>query len=181
VKQILGAQGVVLFAAAAVLVALVVVIFVFFWFATRPPPQPKFGYAGDWRFQSVSGVEERVLPQAERMWQDYNSWQPKTNVFTQRVYLARLGGMIRQTQFTWSHTRGDTPAGAQDYTHVDFIYTDPMNGAYALSWTLRGKHSPDFLRFDNTERLYQLRPSGSPDDKPPKLEIVGIEGIQPGH
>lgn len=143
------------------------------------PTQPRLGFIGDWRLQSTFGVEEQPLPPSGRLWRDYESWRPATNAHSERVYLARMGGAIRQANFSWSHSEGDTPLGAQNYTTVEFIYTDPTNGAYALSWTLRGRHDPTFLRFDNTERLYQLRPIGFSTDKPPKLEIVGIEGIRP--
>jgi len=150
-------------------------------FVFRPsyPPQPKFGYTGEWRIPDVVGVEERPLPPAEDMWRDYEKWQPKTE-HARRVYVARLGDASRQFHFRTSTNKGDTPMGAQHYTHADFGYMDPTNGTYAISWTLRGKHDTSFLRFDTNQRLYQLQPYGSPDDQPPRLSIQAIEGIKGG-
>ena len=71
--------------------------------------------------------------------------------------------------------------GAQRYTHVEFTYSDPTNGTYIITWDLLGKHDTRFLRFDDTYRLYQLQPYGTPGDIPPRLAIVGIEGIRPEH
>jgi len=153
-----------------------------FLFRTSYPPQPEFGYTGEWRIQlipNVISVEERPLPRAEDLWRDYEAWQPKAP-HARRVYLARLGGASRQFGFQTSTNRGDTPVGAQDYTHADFIYVEPTNGTYAISWSLRGKHDTSFLRFDTNHRLYQLQPYGSADDKPPRLSIQAIEGVKPG-
>lgn len=74
---------------------------------------------------------------------------------------------------------GDTPMGAQRYTSVEFLYSDPTNGVYMLTWMLRGKHEVDFLRFNTNFRLYQLQLYGNPDDVPPKLHIISIEGVEP--
>ena len=152
-------------------------------FVFRPsyPPQPKYGYTGEWRIPQISpvfGVEERPLPPADDLWRDYEEWQPKTE-HARRVYVARLGDASRQFHFRSSTNKGDTPLGAQHYTHADFIYMDPTNVTYAISWKLRGKHDASFLRFDTNQRLYQLQPYGSPDDKPPRLSIQAIEGIKP--
>ncbi len=68
--------------------------------------------------------------------------------------------------------------GAHHYTHIDFPYHDPTNGTYALSWFMRSKHDPSFLRFDDMQRLYQLLPSGDTNDNPPKLFIRAIEGMK---
>lgn len=69
--------------------------------------------------------------------------------------------------------------GAQRYTNVEFLYNDPTNGVYHLRWMLRGEHKVDFLRFDANYRLYQLQLYGNPDDVPPKLHIISIEGVKP--
>lgn len=69
--------------------------------------------------------------------------------------------------------------GAQRYTNVEFIYTDPTDGVYILSWHLRGIHDTSFLRFDDTYRWYQLQLNGNEGEYPPRLSIVGIEGIRP--
>jgi hypothetical protein len=150
-------------------------------FIFRPsyPPQPTFGYPGEWRLSDAIGVEERPLPPAEDVWRDYEAWQPKTQ-HAWRVYLARLGDASRQLGFQTSTNRGDTPLGAQDYTHAHFGYVEPTNGTYIISWTLRGKHDASFLRFDTNQRLYQLEPYGSAEDKPPRLSIKAIEGVKRG-
>ena len=149
-----------------------------FIFHLPEPDQPKFGFNGDWRCPSVFGFEERPLPPAVDVWRDYEACQPTTNEHSS-LYLARLGGAARQSSFqSWTGS-GDTPVGAQRYTHVEFVYTDPTNGVYILSWSLRGNHDTSFLRFDATQRLYQLRPYGTPGEFPPRLSIVSIEGIRP--
>jgi hypothetical protein len=144
-----------------------------------PPPQPAFGFAGPWRYHDVDGwAEERPLPPAATIWQDYSTWTPRTGN-KRRLYLARLGGADRQSAFQVSTNIGDTPMGAQRYTRVDFIYTDPTNGVYSLSWMLRGEHNPGFLRFDGTYRLFQLELVGQTDEQPPGLFIQAIEGMKP--
>jgi len=149
-------------------------------FRTPSPPQPKFGFKGNWRLPDVSGFEERQLPPARELWQDYTSWgDATTNKARRRLYLARLGGATNQLGFSSSISSGDTPMGAQQYTHVEFAYTDPTNGTYILSWMLRGKHSTTFLRIGATYRLYQLEPYGTLGSYPPRFSIVGIEGIKP--
>ena len=145
------------------------------------PDQPKFGFRGDWRSTSVFGFEERPLPPAVDVWRNYEAWQPATNENSSRFYLARLGGEARQSNFRSWLSSGDTPVGAQRYTTVEFVYTDPTNGVYILSWDLRGNHDTSFLRFDATQRLYQLRPYGTPGEFPPRLSIVSVEGIRPEH
>jgi len=149
-----------------------------FLFRVPYPPQPAFGFTGDWRSTDVFGYEERPLPPAAEIWQDYSSWQPKTE-HRRRLYLVRLGGSERQSAFIASTNSGDTPMGAQRYTHIDFTYTDPTNGTYRLSWMMRGEHDPGFLRFDGHYRLYQLELVGQTNDNPPTLSIDSIEGIRP--
>jgi hypothetical protein len=167
---------------AGVLSMVVVGAFTLLWllFRTPYPPQPKFGFAGNWRSTDVFGFEERPLPSAATIWQDYSTWQPKTE-HRQRLYLARLGGSYHQSGFVALTNSGDTPMGAQTYTWVDFDYTDPTNGTYHLTWMLRGKHDPGFLRFNGQYRLYQLELGGQTNDNPPRLFIQGIEGIRPEH
>jgi hypothetical protein len=167
--------------AAAIFILLAIAIVPFFWVLVRPippPPQPEFGFTGDWRSTHVFGFEERPLPPPGQVWQDYSEWQAGHKG---RYYLARLGGAAHQSDFRASTNRGETPMGAQTYTHVDFIYTDPTNGSYHLYWSLPGQHDPRFLRFDDHYRLYQLEPWGNKDDLPPQLTIQGIEGIKPEH
>ncbi len=142
------------------------------------PPQPVFGFTGNWRSTCVFGFEERPLPPAADVWQDYLTWRPKAKN-QQRLYVARLGGAARQSAFLASTNSGDTPMGAQKYTHVDFIYTDPTNGMYRLSWALRGEHDPSFLRFDDSYRLYQLELGGQTTEYPPALFVQGVEGVKP--
>jgi hypothetical protein len=144
------------------------------------PPQPAFGFTGDWRSTAVFGCEERPLPPAATVWQEYSTWHPKTEQ-VQRLYLMRLGGMERQSRFIASTNSGDTPMGAQRYTWIDFDYTDPTNGTYHLTWRMRGEHDPGFLRFDSQYRLYQLELVGQANENPPTLIIRGIEGIRPEH
>ena len=170
--------------AALILVGLVGTLLVcsgalFYWLFHVPyPPQPKFGFTGDWRLFDVSGTEERPLPPASEVWSDYSDWQPKTQD-RRRLYVGRLGGAERQSAFVVSTNRGETPMGAQTYTHIDFTYTDPTNGSYRINWTWRGAHDPGFLKFDNLYRLYQLELCGNTNDDPPTLFIQGIEGMQP--
>ncbi len=149
-------------------------------FRTPYPPQPEFGFTGDWRSFSTFGTDERPLPPAREVAQDYATWQPKTE-YRNRVYLARLGGTNHQSNFRSSVVTGDTPMGAQKYTFVEFTYNDPTNGIYHLSWSLRGEHEVDFLRFDTNYRLYQLRPSGDAGNQTPELSIRALEGIKPEH
>lgn len=143
------------------------------------PNQPKFGFTGNWRDYSFFGVEERPLPTANRVWADYSAWKPKTNHYSDRVYLALLGGADRQSSFRSWLSSGDTPMGAQEYTNVEFTHQDPTNGIYLLYWTLRGKHDASFLRFNSSYRLYQLQPYGDANDNPPRLLIRAIEGVKP--
>ncbi len=89
--------------------------------------------------------------------------------------------MERQSRFIASTNSGDTPMGAQRYTWIDFDYTDPTNGTYHLTWTMRGEHDPGFLRFDSQYRLYQLELVGQTNENPLTLIIRGIEGIRPEH
>jgi len=150
-------------------------------FHISEPDQPAFGFTGNWRSTSVFGFEERPLPPAVDVWRDYEAWQPATNQYSSRLYLARLGGATCQSNFQSWLSSGDTPVGAQRYTNVGFVYTDPTNGVYILSWNLRGNHDTSFLRFDATQRLYQLQPCGTLGQFPPRLSIVSIEGIRPEH
>ena len=173
----------VLFLAGAVAL-FVIGAFTLLWLVFRVPypPQPKFGFTGNWRVTDVFGFKERPLPPATNVWTDYTAWEDATtNQHGRRVYLARLGGATNQSGFRSSHSSGDTPMGAQRYTHAEFAYTDPTNGTYILSWMLRGEHDASFLRFDSTYRLYQLQPYGTPGEYPPRLSIMGIEGIRPEH
>jgi len=154
-------------------------ILVWLLFRVPYPPQPKFGFTGNWRTTDVFGFAERPLPAAEAVWQDYEAWSAPTNFHGSRLYLARIGSAARQSGFRSWVSSGDTPMGAQRYTSVEFTYTDPTNGTYILTWTLRGEHNTGFLRFDDTFRHYQLQPYGTPGESPPRLSIVGIEGIRP--
>jgi hypothetical protein len=95
------------------------------------------------------------------------------------MYVANLGGASNQKNFRSSHSRGDTPLGAHDYTNVQFEYEDSRYGPLILTWDLRGKHNADFLKFDDSFRLFQLTPYGHPGSYPPTLAIQGIEGVQP--
>ncbi len=143
------------------------------------PPQPKLGYTGDWRQFDAFGFEERPLPPAKDVWKDYQVWKSSsTNELIRRRYLAKLGGAERQSGFRTWISEGDTPMGAQRYTRVEFLYSDLTNGVYRLTWMLRGKHDVDFLRFNTNYRLYQLQPNGNPDDDPPSLSIISIEGVE---
>lgn len=153
------------------------------WFIHTPyPPQPKSGFTGNWRTKSVFGSEERPLPPATNVWSDYTAWKKSaTNQNTTRLYLARFGGVTNQSDFRSSHSSGDTPMGAQQHTEVEFTYTDPTNGIYLITWSLRGEHDTGFLRLDHTSRLYLLQPYGTPEDNPPRLHIWAIEGIRPEH
>jgi len=153
--------------------------FVWFFLRTPYPPQPKFGFTGNWRPTNVFGYEERPLPAAVDISQNYSAWQPKTE-FGGRYYVARLGGSERQSHFVVSTNSGETPMGAQRYTWVDFDYSDPTNGTYHLSWFMRGEHDPSFLKFDGQYRLHQLE-FGRQTNQPPELFIRGIEGIRPEH
>jgi|GEM_PF-4953854 hypothetical protein len=168
-----------LFGGIILIPAIAMALFFFFFLPVSTPPQPTFGFTGNWRTTGVFGFQEKPLPPAADVWKDYNAWTSQTNFHGSRLYLARLGGAGRQSGFRTWVSSGDTPMGAQRYTNVEFIYTDPTNGTYVFTWSLRGEHDTAFLRFDDTFRLYQLQPYGTPDETPPKLCIVGIEGIRP--
>ena len=87
--------------------------------------------------------------------------------------------MASQSDFrAWTNS-GDTPAGAQNYTSAEFVYTDPTNGVYQFDWFRRGRHDPKVLKFDGTIRLYQLEFVGATNNLPPKLFMQGIEGLRP--
>jgi hypothetical protein len=144
-----------------------------------PPPQPQFGFTGNWGATEVGGFTLRPLPPAAEVWQNYSA--SLTNFHGSRLYLARLGGASRQSGFRTWVSSGDTPAGAQRYTNVEFTYIDPTNGTYILNWSFRGEHDTRFLRFDDTLRRYHLEPCGTPGESPPRLSIVAIEGIRPEH
>jgi hypothetical protein len=156
---------------------LAVVVGVVF-FGTSYPPQPRFGFTGDWRVSDVFGTEERPLAPANEIWRDYSTWQPQKEG-SRRVYIARLGGAEHQSNFFASTNSGDTPMGAQKYTDVDFIYSDLTNGVYKITWSLRGEHDPSFLRFDGHYRFYQVELVGQTNQYPPMLAIRAIEGIKP--
>ena len=177
-KRVLITFGIALGSIALFLVGLSIVLG--YLFRVPYPPQPAFGFAGDWRSTSVFGYEERPLPPASRIWDEYLAWKPKTE-HRQRLFLVRLGDADRQSAFVVSTNSGDTPMGAQRYTNIEFTYTDPTNGTYRLCWSLRGEHDPGFLRFTNQFRLYQLELGGSTNDDPPELFIQAIEGIRPEH
>ena len=117
----------------------VLAAFTLLWFLFHVPypPQPKFGFAGNWRTTDVFGYMERRLPTAIEVWQNYNGWTEPTNFHGSRLYLARLGGATRQSGFRSWVSSGDTPMGAQRYTHVEFTYSDPTNGTYIIRITLR--------------------------------------------
>ncbi|HEX5223016.1 MAG TPA: hypothetical protein VFZ59_25890 [Verrucomicrobiae bacterium] len=177
-KKALITFGIVLGSIALFLVGLSILFG--YLFSVPYPPQPTFGFTGNWRYTGVFGYEERPLPPASRIWEEYLAWEPKTE-HRQRLFLARLGGLERQSGFTVSTNSGDTPMGAQRYTDIEFTYTDPTNGTYRLHWSLPGEHDPSFLRFTNQFRLYQLELGGSTNDDPPRLFIQSIEGIRPEH
>jgi hypothetical protein len=160
------------------LAAACVVGFLLLVFRASYPPQPKLGYAGDWRVYSEAGLEERRLPSATNIWPDYSQWKPR-NEFGLKTYIGYLGGSLNQKNFRSWQSRGDTPMGAQDYTNVEFDYQDRHYGPLHFSWQLRGKHSGDFLKFDDSFRFYQIMPYGNSNSVPPTLEIVGIEGVRP--
>lgn len=150
-------------------------------FRVTEPPQPAFGFTGNWRTTNVFGFRERPLPPAAMVWQDYTNWHETTNFTGARLYLARLGGATKQSDFRRWISSDDTPMGAQRNTNVEFIYSDSTNGTYLITWMMRGKHDTSFLRFDATQKLYQLQPYGILGDDPPRLAIVAIEGIRPEH
>ena len=170
----------IILASALLLMFIAASAFLILLFHVPDPPQPKFGFAGNWRSTDVFGFKERPLPSAAEVWSDYTAWNSPPNFRGARLYLARLGKAERQSGFRSWISSGDTPLGAQRYTNVEFTYTDSTNGTYILTWSLRGEHNTKFLRFDDTERLYQLQPTG-PVGIPPRLSIVGIEGIRPEH
>jgi hypothetical protein len=58
---------------AAVLVLAAVSMFLWLLFRTPYPQQPKFGFTGNWRSTDVFGFEERPLPPAAQVWQDYGA------------------------------------------------------------------------------------------------------------
>ena len=144
---------------------------------SRIPPQPVFGFTGDWKMHNANGEEERPLPPAAEIWRDRESWKPmKENAY--RFYLARLGHAERQLNFQ-SVTNEPLSLGDLVYTRVQFLYHDPTNGDYILSWRLNGKHDVNFLKFNNSEKWVQLQILGTSGTQPPQLEILGIEGFAP--
>src|SRR6476659_10625673 len=110
---------------AGVLVFAVFAAFTIFWLLFRIPypPQPKFGFTGNWRSSDVFGFEEHPLPPAAEVWKDYAAWSAATNQQRSRLYLARLGAAAFQSAFRSWVSSGDTPMGAQRYTNVEFIYS----------------------------------------------------------
>ncbi len=148
--------------------------------ASTIPATPKDRFVGDWKpHQEWQVLETRPLPPAHLVQTEFANWNPNGDVNTNRLYVARLGGADRQSNFEVSITRGDTPLGAQDFTFASFNYHDSSNGLYRLTWSLRGKHKPDFLKFDGRMRHFYLQPYGLDDESGPKLKIVAIEGVSP--
>src|SRR6185369_10582152 len=91
----------VLFLAGAVAV-FVIGAFTLLWVVFRVPypPQPKFGFTGNWRTTDVFGFKERPLPPATKVWTDYTAWaDATTNQHARRVYFGRLGGATNQSGF----------------------------------------------------------------------------------
>src|SRR5437762_12050949 len=117
----------------AVIVAVVLVVGLGLgvWFAFKrvfgswTPPQPAYGYTGDWKLHNVGGEEERPLPSAAEIWRYDENWNP-TNPFGSRFYLARLGHAERQLDFR-SFTNKGGSLGDVERTHVQFLYRDPVN------------------------------------------------------
>ena len=146
-------------------------------FVSPMPPQPVSGYTGDWKMHGTHGEEERLLPSAAEIWRYHENWQP-TNIWTSKFYIARIGHSERQLNFQ-SFTNKGGSLGDFTTTRVQFLYHDPTNGDYAISWSLRGKHDVSFLKFDEKERWVQLQLLGGPGTQPPQLEILGMEGFAP--
>jgi len=139
---------------------------------------PKLGYAGEWRPWNFEPVEERPLPPAETLWSNYQAWCAEAGDGVRRLYVARMGHAHRQKNFRVHQARThNVPWGDYIYTSVEFDYHDPTNGVYHLEWDLPGKHSPNFLRFDDTKRLILLQLSGT--ENSPRLSIEGVEGTRP--
>ena len=145
----------------------------------RTPSQPVSGYTGDWKMHGIHGEQERPLPPAVEIWRYHESWK-LTNEWASRFYIARFGHAERQLNFE-SYTNQGGSLGDRECTRVKFLYNDPTNGTYALSWSLPGRHDVNFLKLDDTEKWFQLQLLGTPGTQPPQLEILGIEGFVPFH
>lgn len=143
------------------------------------PSTPKDGFSGDWKPKSVFPIETRPLPPASNVWTDFKQWKGDGKPSKERYYLARLGGAHRQRNLDVSYGYSDTPLGRSTYTSARFGYLDETNGDYTLTWEMRGRHKPEFLRFTTRERIYYLLPYGKEDEYPPQLAVVGIEGVSP--
>jgi len=143
------------------------------------PATPKDGFTGDYRPKSAFVIETKPLPPASNVWADFKQWGKEGQATKDRYYIARLGGVQHQRNLNVSYRYGDTPAGGSTYTYARFRYFDETNGDYTLTWMMRGRHKPEFLRFKSTVRTFYLVPHGAEDEYPPQLAIVAIEGVSP--
>lgn len=140
--------------------------------------QPVSGYTGDWKMHDIHGDEERPLPPAAEVWHYHEKWK-LTNEWASKFYVARIGHAERQLNFQSLTNKGKS-LGDRTTTYVEFLYRDPTNGDYLLTWSLIGKHDVNFLKFDDKERWVQLELLGR-NTQPPVLNILGIEGFAPFH
>jgi hypothetical protein len=137
--------------------------------------------SGNWIPQSTGGsIEIRKLPSAAELRTNYLEWLESDEGPKVRLYETLLCGATNQTEFRVINQKGDTPVGAALVTFVRFIYTVPTNGAYDLSWSIRGRHgAPAFLKATGTPRKLLLKPLlPMPDGQTPRLQIVAIQNVE---
>lgn len=148
----------------------------------EPSMSPPIVGASNWKVSSAGGpIKLRVLPPADRVLADYDAWLDSEAATNARVYQATLVGATNQLAFKLDVSRGETPLGRPEHTYVSFIYKDPKNGSYQLSWHRLGRHNADFLKLDNRPRTVWLELNRmASDDGLPKLEIVAFEGVRLG-
>lgn len=148
-------------------------------FAQESPP--KLG-STNWQIRGMGGpVELRPLPRATEVVADYEKWLGSESSVTvkARLYEATLVGASNQLKFGVQILKGDTPMGQSVTTLATFIYRDPSDGDYELSWGRSGRHGADFLRLTDQPKRVWLQPNlGTNAAGNPMLEIVAFEGLE---
>jgi hypothetical protein len=134
----------------------------------------------NWEPQSTGGpIETRPLPPAYQVYSNFQHWLNSETTSKVRLYEIVLSNALSQSNYAVMVQRGDTPMGAGFTTFARFMYHDPTNGDYLLTWSMQGKHQPEFLKLDGHPKTFWLQLRESQDvSTSPRLQIVAIEGVE---